>query len=834
MSGTSTHTYLDINQPAEVKYGANVGNGTGLVYVGLSGNTLNFRSLKASGNTSIVTQGNNVIVYSPNISGITGTFVTKSTFNTYTGITNSNINYISGQTLTKINFNNYTGKTQTTLIAHQNDINFISGKTNSNYNTLLSDVNYISGQTKTKLNSSTYSVYTGNTKTTLTNLQNEINFVSGKTLNLSSSLFSVTGNTIKPLTISRAGYFDTSNINPSAGNNLNYNGVFNATNLVFNGELIGQLGGNIKVQFEPAIASSGSAIAYFFDTLNNLSISGDKIVSFRNFGTEIAYIDYAGTIFTNNALNIGNVNANGTAINNTSINIHVNNLSTTLLNPSVASSGGALAYLFDTSNNLNTSGDKLLSVKNHGNEKLSIDYQGNVNIPSGSNFMINNIPIGGGMTNPMTTAGDIIIGGASGTPTRLADVAAGSPFISGGIGVAPAYASYVFSATASQTYTFPSSSKTLAANDGTNMSLSSQTIGDLIYASSATALGRLGDVAAGSPLISGGIGVAPAYASYILAGTASKTYTFPTLSKTIAANDGSNLTLPSQAIGDILYANSTTSYTRLGIGTNGYVLTLASGLPTWAAGLTNPMTTIGDMIYAGASGTPLRLPATTNGYVLTLSSGTPNWLAPTVGMTNPMTSVGDIIVGGTSGTPTRLGIGTSGQVLTISSGSPSWMAGPGRTISSFYTDVNSNGSIETTLNNVTIGDSTNLTTNGSRIHAVYNGGWVAAAGETYTLNIYVGGLGGIKVFTTTQIFMTSLAGTWSLDLILIRVSSSSVRVNVKAQGQPASGSGLLDLQYMQVIALTWGSGSGNSLLLTTKVTGAGSLNLNDGFVEFNP
>jgi hypothetical protein len=29
-------------------------------------------------------------------------------------------------------------------------------------------------------------------------------------------------------------------------------------------------------------------------------------------------------------------------------------------------------------------------------------------------------PISGGMTNPMTTKGDIIVGGSSGTPSRLA------------------------------------------------------------------------------------------------------------------------------------------------------------------------------------------------------------------------------------------------------------------------------------------------------------------------------------------------------------------------------------------------------------------------------
>lgn len=43
------------------------------------------------------------------------------------------------------------------------------------------------------------------------------------------------------------------------------------------------------------------------------------------------------------------------------------------------------------------------------------------------------------LTHPMTTAGDLIVGGASGVPARLADVATGSVLASGGVGVAPAW-----------------------------------------------------------------------------------------------------------------------------------------------------------------------------------------------------------------------------------------------------------------------------------------------------------------------------------------------------------------------------------------------------------
>lgn len=44
-----------------------------------------------------------------------------------------------------------------------------------------------------------------------------------------------------------------------------------------------------------------------------------------------------------------------------------------------------------------------------------------------------------------------------------------------------------------------------------------------------------------------------------------------------------NLLIASQAIGDTLYASSTTVWSRLGIGSTGNVLTVAGGVPTWAA-----------------------------------------------------------------------------------------------------------------------------------------------------------------------------------------------------------------------------------------------------------
>jgi len=50
-------------------------------------------------------------------------------------------------------------------------------------------------------------------------------------------------------------------------------------------------------------------------------------------------------------------------------------------------------------------------------------------------------------------------------------------------------------------------------------------------------------------------------------------------------------------------------------------------LPASGTLMVNPMTTAGDVIYGGASGVPTRLAVGTNGYVLTLAAGVPTWAA---------------------------------------------------------------------------------------------------------------------------------------------------------------------------------------------------------------
>lgn len=101
-------------------------------------------------------------------------------------------------------------------------------------------------------------------------------------------------------------------------------------------------------------------------------------------------------------------------------------------------------------------------------------------------------------------------------------------------------------------------------------------------------------------------------------------------------------------------------------------------------GFVNPMTTIGDMIRAGTAGAAQRLAAGTNGQVLTMNSGLPTWQTPAAGFANPMTAAGDLIRGTGLGVAQRLAVGTNGQVLTVAAGLPVWQTPASVTLPTYF------------------------------------------------------------------------------------------------------------------------------------------------------
>lgn len=172
----------------------------------------------------------------------------------------------------------------------------------------------------------------------------------------------------------------------------------------------------------------------------------------------------------------------------------------------------------------------------------------------------------------------------------------------------------------------------------------SYAVGDILYASTTTALSKLADVATGNALISGGVGVAPSWGKIGL--TTHVSGTLPT------ANGGTNLT--SFTSGGAVYATSTS--------------VLATGtLPATAGGTDQASYAVGDLLYASSTTALSKLAdvATGNALISGGVSTAPSW--GKVGLTTHVSGTLPTANGGTNLTSFTSGgavYATSTSVLT--------------------------------------------------------------------------------------------------------------------------------------------------------------------------
>lgn len=191
----------------------------------------------------------------------------------------------------------------------------------------------------------------------------------------------------------------------------------------------------------------------------------------------------------------------------------------------------------------------------------------------------------GGTGQTSYTTGDILYASGVTTLSKLADVATGNALISGGVGVAPSWGKIELTTHVSGTLP--------VANGGTN--ITSYAVGDIIYASGATTLSKLADVATGNVLRSGGVGVAPAWGKVAL--TTDITGTLP------VANGGTGQT--TYANGQLLIGNTTGNTLTKATLTSGTGITISNGAGSITISSTVPVTETSNSlsIGTGAAGT---------------------------------------------------------------------------------------------------------------------------------------------------------------------------------------------------------------------------------------
>jgi hypothetical protein len=328
---------------------------------------------------------------------------------------------------------------------------------------------------------------------------------------------------------------------------------------------------------------------------------------------------------------------------------------------------------------------------------------------------------------------------ANTTGIVAATATANQPLLSGSSAI-PFWATYQFAGTAAQTYTFPTTSKTLAANDGSNWTFPSQAIGDLHYATSTTAYGRLADVATGSVLISGGVGVAPSWST-------TPTFTGTNISGTAASLTAGNAT------------KLATARTIAGTSFDGSAnVTLANKFivqGTADTGLTAAQ-------FLGALGTGIVKNTTTTGVLSIAVAGTdyvPSY--PGAGIANSTGSAWGTSYT-TTGSGTVVALQTSPSITTsLVTGSTSFDL-----LNTTVTSINFGGAGSVNMNNTSLAGNLTFSANVPQINLGTSSSGGLSIGKTgsqtgsvYVVNISDSGMSGTPTQTAGLIVQASSIGT---------------------------------------------------------------------------
>ena len=228
-----------------------------------------------------------------------------------------------------------------------------------------------------------------------------------------------------------------------------------------------------------------------------------------------------------------------------------------------------------------------------------------------------------------------------------------------------------------------------------------------------------------------------------------------TLAGTLGATSGGT-GLATYTTGDIIYASATNTLSKLGVGTNGQILTSNGTIPTWTTLSSSAVTTFsaGTTGFTPSSATSGAITlagtlATTNGgtgltsftsggavYATSTSALTTGTLPIASGGTgqttasaafnalSPITTAGDLILGNGTNSATRLGIGTNGYVLTSNGTTASWAAASsGVTVTN---DTSTATALYPTFTNATSGSISGVSVTSTKLNFTPSTGALAA------------------------------------------------------------------------------------------------------------
>ena len=336
-------------------------------------------------------------------------------------------------------------------------------------------------------------------------------------------------------------------------------------------------------------------------------------------------------------------------------------------------SGGSMTYPSGTGVAVVTSGTSwgtTLTPGHAASNLLQLDSSGNANIPTGASYQINGTNVIGGGSNG--SYGVTLTNNTSFTPgsvdqilflSNVFQINQNGTLYSGVIGPSAGQVT-IAGPTAARTVTFPDAAFTVAKNDGSNLTFASQAVGDLAYATSTTAYGRLGIGAAYSFLRTNSGATAPQWSTATIDDSTSNVTKLAngTSSLQIKAGQALNFT-GTFTDGDVCTYTASGSVIGCNTSVGGGGNVSNSGTPTqyqwpqWASAttLTGNTVTASKVVCSGTNSVPQ---ACTNLTDTAIPTGT--FASQSYGST----AVGDILIAGSSGVPTgKLADVATGSIL---------------------------------------------------------------------------------------------------------------------------------------------------------------------------